>query len=147
MTEISDKYALALAAELRAESCANYPWYMTTLESIRCETIEAIKAGPGQKSEALAAVLWRHTSNCLRIGPQPNIFIINLRSNPIFEVWLFVDEDLRLIRASIESDSLSESLFEMPAATKYVAVFYQNYLVHLARRLKLLSQSAADLSG
>lgn len=146
MTEIIDRYTLALAAELRAESCANYPWYMTTLESIRRETIDAIKSERGDKSDAMERLLWRYTSNSLRIGPQENIYIMNLRSNPIFEVWLFVDDDLRLVRASAESDSLSESLFEVPAVTKYVAVLYQQYLVHMVRRLRAITEAAPSSS-
>ncbi len=145
MTEISDKYTLALAAVLRAESCTNYPWYLTSLESIRRETIEAIKSERGDKSDASASVFWRHTSNCLRIGPEPNIFIMTLRSNPIFEVWLFVDDDLRLTRASAESDALSESLQETPDITKYVAVFYAEFLIHLVRELDRIARDMGSI--
>ncbi len=128
-------FTLALAAEPRCQSSDQFPWYMTVLETIRTETIEAITTYPHLKLDSLEMIFWSHTTNCLRSGTSNGTYVITLNSNPTFEIHLSVDENLNLISARAESEALSEADPILIDVTKYVAVFYQEFLIHLVRRL------------
>ncbi|MEN8721799.1 MAG: hypothetical protein ABF335_02815 [Alphaproteobacteria bacterium] len=128
-------FSPAIAGEPRCQTSNQFPWYMSVLEAIRTETIDAITTYPHLKIDSLEMIFWRHTTNCLRSGNDNCKYIFTLTSNPTFEIHLTVDENLRLSSAQAESEALSEADPILIDVTKYVAVFYQEFLIHLVRRL------------
>lgn len=128
-------FSLAIANEPRCQSSDQFPWYMTVLEAIRSETIDAITTYPHLKIDSLEMIFWRHTTNCLRSGNDNCKYIFTLNSNPTFEIHLSVDDELKLSSARADSEALSEADPVIINVTKYVAVFYQEFLIHLVKRL------------
>lgn len=132
---MTKNYTLALAAEPRCTTSSQPPWYMTTLESIRNESVDAVTTYSDLVLDSLEMIFWKHTTNCIRVATERNTYVITLTSEPVFEVHFEVDENLNLLSARADSESLSEALPQHIDVTKYVVILYQGFLVGLVSQL------------
>lgn len=132
---MTKNYTLAMAGEPRCTAPSQPVWYMTVLEAIRNESVEAVSTYPDLVLDSLEMIFWRYSTNCIRVGQVRNTYVITLNSEPTFEVHFEADENLNLLSAHAESEALSEALPQHIDVTKYVVILYQGFLVGLVSQL------------